>query len=71
MSRLRAYAQGDAVLRSLASELSRHRGLRGAPEPSAVAQQSPTQWSTEPPSIFLADDIEVLHRVLALEVVTG
>ena len=24
---------------------------------------------TEPPSIFLADDIEVLHRVLALEVV--
>ena len=25
---------------------------------------------TEPPSIFLADDIEVLHRVLALEVVS-
>ena len=24
---------------------------------------------TEPPSIFLADDIDVLHRVLALEVV--
>ncbi|MDW3217579.1 MAG: hypothetical protein R8F63_03110 [Acidimicrobiales bacterium] len=24
---------------------------------------------TEPPSIFLADDIELLHRVLALEVV--
>ncbi|MEO0493307.1 MAG: hypothetical protein AAF081_07815 [Actinomycetota bacterium] len=24
---------------------------------------------TEPPSIFLAEDIEVLHRVLALEVV--
>ena len=24
---------------------------------------------TEPPSIFLADDIEILHRVLALEVV--
>ena len=24
---------------------------------------------TEPPSIFLGDDIEVLHRVLALEVV--
>ncbi len=34
-----------------------------------MAQVAYAVVHTEPPSIFLADDIDVLHRVLALEVV--
>ena len=50
---------------------SRHRAVRGARVQQA--EMMPTVAyavvHTEPPSIFLSDDIEVLHRVLALEVV--
>ncbi|HCH79607.1 MAG TPA: hypothetical protein DFK16_02485, partial [Acidimicrobiaceae bacterium] len=48
----------------------RHRGLRGDGAPPQVTDNvAYAVVHTEPPSIFLADDIDVLHRVLALEVV--
>ena len=68
VARLREYAKGDTVLPIL-DTARRHRRLRGDGAPPQVTDNvAYAVVHTEPPSIFLADDIDVLHR-LALEVV--
>ena len=70
VARLREYARATRSCRSPAS------GPRPTSPPSRRRSAAPRTDNvahavvhTEPPSIFLADDIDVLHRVLALEVV--